>query len=385
MREKIARIAPLWAVVFVIAAAMASVTAEAEEIDRQGYTSAEICSYCHADIYESWKNSLHALSHTNPVFMTAYRRAYLETKGEAKKFCLKCHAPTTYSTGDFDAEMKITREGVTCDFCHTVEDVHLDRPEAPFDLDVGGKKRAAMRQFEKPYEETPAAHVPAYADWFNKAALCGACHEMTNRNGLKTGATYTEWKNSEYAAAGVQCQDCHMSEIPGAPVDPSVKTPKADTIPDHGLSHNLDQMTEAVDVELVKAEKTEGGRYVVDVAIANVKAGHNIPTGAPSRRLALEVTIKGEGTTPVTQIRTFGKQIADKDGNWLKTDAEAFLYGARMVSNTSLAPRERRVVRFMFSAAPPGKVSVKVEAFLGYHSEITATESTHVPLGEAAR
>ena len=353
----------------------------AGDVNRTGYTSSKVCSYCHVDIYNSWKNSLHGLAYTNPVFMTAYRHAYLDTKGAAKDYCLKCHAPTIFSTGDSDVTMDITKEGVTCDFCHTVEGVDLTNTKNPFKLDVGGEKRAAMRQFKKPYVETPGAHVATYTKWFNKSELCGACHEMTNLNGLKTGGTYTEWKASEYAKAGVQCQGCHMSSVPGKPVDPSVKAPRSNTIPDHSLSHNLYEMKEAVSVEIVTAERTEAGRYVVDVAITNKKAGHNIPTGAPARRLTLEVTVQNEGSGEVTQIRDFGKRVVDDKGRWLNSDVEAFLHGVKMEENTALKPKERRVVRFMFGSAPAGKVKVSARAFLVYHSLVTNEEATHIPLG----
>lgn len=359
--------------------------AGAGEIDRKGYTSSEVCSYCHVDIYNSWKHSLHALAYDNPIFMTAYRHAYLETKGEAKEYCLKCHTPTIYDTGDTDVELPLTREGITCDFCHTVEDVDLSNIKEPFKLDVGGEKRAAMRQFKRPYVDTPGAHVATYTKWFNKSELCAPCHELTNLKGLKTGATYTEWKGSKYAEAGVQCQDCHMSPVPGKPVDPSVKTPKANTIPDHSLSHNLEQMQEAVDLNILKAERTMGGRYMVEVAMTNTKAGHNIPTGAPARRLHVEVTLRGEGTGEVTQLQTFGKRILDENGQWLQTDVEAFLHGVKMEENTALKPKETRVIRFMFGAPPAGDVKVSARAFLVYRSVVTTEEATHIPMGEVSK
>jgi len=367
--------------------ALAAGPASAEEINRTGYTSSKVCGYCHVDIYENWKSSLHALAYKNPIFMTAYRHAYLETKGEAKEYCLKCHTPTIYSTKDTDVTMPITEEGVTCDFCHTVEDVNLNDPSAPFRLDVGGEKRGPMKPKleETRFFKNPAAHYATYSKWFNKAELCAGCHEIVNSNGIKPGSTYSEWKASSYAKAGVQCQDCHMAPIPGKAIDPSVKKVKKNTIPDHSLSHNMEWMKDAVELEIVTAKRTSGGRYVVDVAMTNVKAGHNIPTGTPSRKLTLEVMIQGEGSPAVTQIRTFGKRVVDKNGDWLTTDVEAYLNGAKIAENTALKPKERRVVRFMFGAAPAGEPKVTARAFLTYSPIVTTEENMHIPLGVAAK
>ncbi len=41
-------------------------------LNAKGYTSSEVCAKCHEDIYRTWKNSLHALSLSDPVFDAAY-------------------------------------------------------------------------------------------------------------------------------------------------------------------------------------------------------------------------------------------------------------------------------------------------------------------------
>lgn len=356
-------------------------SAAADEIDRLGYTSSRVCGYCHVDIYESWKKSVHSRSYTDQAFQDAYRKAHEESKGRVKGFCLRCHAPTTYTTKDAEGSLPITREGVTCDFCHTIERVDLDHPFNPYTLDVGGRKRASMRLFKKPYVETPAAHVAEYSNWFKKSEMCAGCHEMLNKNGLKIGNTYTEWKGSVYAEQGVECQNCHMAPVPGTPIDPSVKKTGRTDFHDHGLLQNLAKLSAAVELELVSAKYSEAGSYIVDVAMTNVQAGHNIPTGTPSRTLALEVTIIGDGLTRVSQTRTFGKRVEDKNGNWLTTDAEAQLKGVRIEYNTALKPKERRVVRFVFSSVPPGKIHVFGKASLTHNPVVDTEERVIIPLG----
>ena len=45
------------------------------EISTTGFTSARVCGECHVGIYDSWKNSLHGFSVTDPIFDTAFMQA----------------------------------------------------------------------------------------------------------------------------------------------------------------------------------------------------------------------------------------------------------------------------------------------------------------------
>src|SRR5512140_694776 len=63
-------------------------------VSETGYTSALVCGSCHADIYKSWKNSMHAFSTSDPVFEVAFMQAIKE-QPSARALCLGCHAPTT--------------------------------------------------------------------------------------------------------------------------------------------------------------------------------------------------------------------------------------------------------------------------------------------------
>lgn len=356
------------------------------EMDRTGYTSSTVCAYCHPDIYEGWSRSAHSWSYADSTFMDAYRQAYVDTKGAAKEHCFRCHSPTTIATKDFDAAMPITREGVTCDFCHTVEDVNLSHPSAPYKVDVGGEKRASMKlDKNRKFEKTEAAHQAAYAKWFNKSEMCAGCHEIMNMKGVAVGGTYSEWKASvyskgDYSKKAVQCQDCHMARIKGRPVDPSVKKIDKDTVPDHSLSHNLARLAGSVSVEIVKAERAGDGRFVVDMAVTNVKAGHNIPTGLPSRSLTLEVEAQPAGAGAVIQRKTLGKRVVDVEGATIASDVDAYIKGAKIAENTSLAPAEKRVVRFDLGSLPQGKVSVIGRAYLS-----NSTHNTHIPLASAEK
>ncbi len=383
--QSFARLLVLLAAVFFFAAGNASA---GQDIDRTSFTGAATCGLCHVDIYEGWKKSFHARAYSDRVFQKAYRQAFTASKGKAKSTCLKCHAPTVVATKDTGAELPLTQEGVTCDFCHTIEAVDLKNNSAPFKVDVGGQKHASMRLLgtnPNPSGYNPAAHQAAYAEWFNKSELCGGCHEMVNANGLKVDTTYSEWRASTYATEGIQCQGCHMAPIDGAPYESSVKKPQKTTIADHSLLHNREKLENAVEVKVVSAALNEAGAYVVDVAMINVKAGHNIPTGSPSRALTLEVSVEGDGLIRVVQVRSFGKRIVDKKGNWLTTDVDAQLRGTAEKYNTALKPMEMREIRFVFANVPPGDLKVAAKAFITQNPVVDSEEHMHVPLGTAEK
>jgi len=344
------------------------------KVEAYGFTSSKTCGVCHKDIYEGFSHSLHSLSYTDPVFSMAYSKAYLETKGAAKETCRKCHAPTTLFTKDADAALPITSEGVACDFCHSIESVDLASPDV-FKLDVAGKKRASMKDAKSP------AHSTAYAEWFNKSEMCAGCHEITSLHGLKTATTYSEWKKSEYAAKGVQCQGCHMPLVSGNPVDPSVKPASSGKVHDHSLSHNVDVMKGALRLHLVKSERSKGERYIVDIDVTNARAGHAVPTGTQPREVVLEVTVQDADGRTESQKKTFGKKIADADGKVIAPGGGACVNGNKIIENSSINPGETRKARFMFNIKPKEPVTITANAYLAYAPVVAATEQTRIPLG----
>jgi hypothetical protein len=116
-------------------------------------------------------------------------------------------------TGDCSLQRPITREGVSCDFCHTVADVDLSRPDHPFELQPGKVKRGPLEYAKSPYHET------AYSA-LHKASplLCIACHEYKNERDVRVLSTYSEWASGPYPVRGQTCQECHMPLVPGTTV-----------------------------------------------------------------------------------------------------------------------------------------------------------------------
>src|SRR5713226_5275880 len=88
-------------------------------------TSAEVCGRCHRDILRAWKTSIHAAAVEDPLFQDALEAATGEFGAGARASCLGCHAPTVQYSGDSTLVKKVSWEGVTCDFCHSLKAVTL--------------------------------------------------------------------------------------------------------------------------------------------------------------------------------------------------------------------------------------------------------------------
>lgn len=351
---------------FVALLAPVSLSAAAEST----YESSLVCGGCHEATHRNWNASLHALSYTNPIFQTAYQKAYTETGGEAKKYCLRCHAPTVQVTGDYDAKQAITREGITCDFCHTIVSVDLKNREKPFVSEPGKVKRSSLKNATSPHHQTK------YSADFASSKLCAGCHAFENRHGVNVGDTYNEWLASPYAKEGRQCQHCHMKEIPGATANEGGRN----TIHDHSLSHNIASMHDAVLLTIKKFQRT-ADRLAVRVMITNDRAGHSIPTGTPERHLVLEVrSHDASGAVLEVQKREYHKTIVDSDGNVISSDGDVFLNGVKIVADNRLGPKESREETFVFSQKAGRIDNVSADVYFSYQALVTGKTEMRIPV-----
>ena len=325
-------------------------------VNPDGYTSARVCGQCHADIYNSWKKSLHAFSLVDPVFDTAFMQAVKEGGEKARRRCLHCHAPMTMMNNDYQLSQQVSREGVSCDFCHTVTAVHLDGRDKPYTIDLGLVKRSVLKNASSP------AHQVSFSALHAKSEFCGGCHNLIGPGGVAVMSTYDEWRRSPYAAEGVQCQNCHMVLSAGRVVSEAVQE-SASQIHLHSLIHDSDQLRRALSVQITGTQRTVNSLQV-EVLVENVGSGHMIPTGMPTREVVLQVTAESSGFSK-SQERRYKKVVADAQGKPLEADYQVILRGSQILSDNRIAPREKRIERFSFPTW--GTKSVKVTATLAYH------------------
>jgi hypothetical protein len=178
------------------------------------FTEANTCGGCHTEIYQQWQGSMLNNSMVDNLYQAMHARASSETNGAIDAFCTLCHTPIGTLSGEVppldNPEMSdISRDGVQCDFCHTVTG-STGIGNASFEFSPSDVKRGPFDDAVSPFHET------SYSEFLTKSEFCGMCHNLNHPiNGLPLETTYTEWENSTYAEQGIQCQDCHMTPGPG--------------------------------------------------------------------------------------------------------------------------------------------------------------------------
>lgn len=334
------------------------------QVNPDGWTSSSVCGECHQAIHAVWQQSLHANAWTNGVFQAAYRRTTNAFGSETARVCLSCHAPTVRHGQDYAVADPITAEGITCDFCHSVRAVDLSDKKDPFRLTVGKIKYGPLRHAQSP------AHEIVNSSLHTQSEFCAACHEYTNPNGLKVLGTYSEWKSSSYAKLGKQCQDCHMPLVPGSVVALRVKrgTPKMVNLHDVSGSHDIEKVREAITLELVGHEWL-GERVWVYIKVANEGSGHCFPTGLPTHRAVLEVTIRDRGREIGRREIPFATVILDEKGRLLTREHELFVKGSRIRSDTRLKPNEERTIEVSFRDVKATRLVLTASLYYEYPTE----------------
>ncbi len=324
------------------------------------FTRAMVCGTCHQAIHAHWQQSLHARSFSNGVFQAAYRSATEAYSPERSRLCLKCHAPTVQKTQDYAAETRMTKEGVTCDFCHSIRDVHLDTPEKGIDLNVGETKYGPLRHAQSP------AHKVVHSELHLRARLCAACHEYRNQHGVPILETYSEWRASSYAKLGAQCQNCHMQPLAGRVAPWGMKDTEHEEVNLHNISgsHNSEQVRKAVTMEVLNVERVGGKNVLVRISVHNTGAGHCFPTGLPKHRAVLEVSLMDGDRLVARRTIEFAKVLLNNKGMPITNEEEMFLEARSIRSDTRLKPEEERIVTVTFhNAEMPGG---QIEASLWY-------------------
>jgi len=326
------------------------------KINKEGFTSSQICGKCHADIYNSWKESMHSMAATDPIFKASYIMAHYKNYEKAQKLCLSCHAPTTRVTKDYNLESPLTSEGITCDFCHSVKEVNLAHPDDPFILDLGRVKYGPNKKGDV------RVHDIKYSPLHMSAEFCAACHEY-RPNGVPVMTTYTEWKEGPYAEKGIQCQYCHMPKARGQ-IATDVTGSKGKKVFSHNLAggHSISQLKKAVEVKIAKVVRKKD-RMTIYVDVTNSGSGHRVPTGIPTRKLLLFCEVRAVGGKVYKEKIVYEKAIFDKNDKELVHDEDIMLgLGATIVKDNRIFPKETRKETFTFYLSNKNDAQVVVWA-----------------------
>lgn len=331
-------------------------------------SSAEFCGRCHRAIHDAWKTSSHARAMDSSLFQDAIEAAHTEFGAPARNVCLSCHSPLALQLGDTTLQRKVSWEGVTCDYCHSIREVTLGTGNPKARLEFSLVKSGPLK------DAASGAHGTVYSEVHTNATVCAPCHEYRNAQGFQVLTTYSEWQTSRYWKEGRQCQSCHMAAVAGDVVDPKFQRASSSKINLHQMpgSHSIDQLNSTIKASIQTVR--EGGKIKVTVSVANTAAGHFVPTGSPLRQLVLEVRADTYAGKHLRQERVYRRAVADAQGKEIEREHLAFLKAAKVLFDTRLGPDEKRVEQFVFDV-PQGTAAQVKAALIYYYSPLASSES----------
>lgn len=289
----------------------------------------EACQSCHPEHYRQWAGSMHAYAALDPVFLAMNKRGQRETNGALGDFCVKCHAPMALRTGATTDGLNLEEvpshlKGVTCYFCHQVDEVTGDH-NAQLSLADDGVMRGGI---DDPVENT--AHASQYSGLHDRnnidsAKLCGTCHDIVTQNNVHLERTYKEWQATLFAndtpGEKLTCSNCHMRGSPGVVADYEGVVQRR--VHDHSMPGVDVALTDFFEIEaqreLIQAELdntllaqlcvyTTTTGVDVDYTLENVAAGHAWPSGAAHDRRVWTELIAYQGENIIFQSGVLSPQ-----------------------------------------------------------------------------
>ncbi|MBN2412111.1 hypothetical protein JXQ31_10510 [candidate division KSB1 bacterium] len=325
----------------------------------QDFSSSEKCKSCHTQTYKQWQQSRHALS--SEIDSPLYKAMLRDHAPSDVNTCKKCHEPIYSLNLSDNSAQKLSREGISCDFCHATELV-TKGDEANFKLVHGNIKFG-------PFKDAVAInHQSQYSDDLNDPKFCLACHtNQDSPHGITFIDLEEEWKNSSYYKQNITCQDCHLPSVSG-------KTAALGKIRDNIYSHqffggyNDEILTNCVSMEVDTSR--ENHYLLVTIKIKNSSVGHGLPSASPLRMVILTVegidelnnTIwKNYLSNPIKDDpqAVFMKLLEDSNGRapilpW-KAVGERF--------DSRLMPEEERTIKYQI----PAEYIKSIRASLAYY------------------
>jgi len=304
----------------------------------------------------AWRASMMANSSRDPYWQASVRREAIDHPSAQQAIeheCSICHMPMAHAAaaaagrppeifrllpgngGGASEEHRLAADGVSCALCHQISAERLGTPESftgrfviapgparmlgPFEIDRG--RTALMR--------SATGVEPAQAEHVRQSELCATCHTLYTQTigpdgsaigSLPEQVPYLEWRHSAFRDER-SCQSCHMPAIPETPIASVLGEPR-ETLARHTFlggnflmlrmlnryrgelgvtapGQELEAAAQATvrqlqrdtaEVSVVRTARV-AGTLELDVDVRNL-TGHKLPTGYPSRRAWLQVTVR---------------------------------------------------------------------------------------------
>jgi hypothetical protein len=237
-------------------------------------------------------------------------------------------------------EHRLAGDGVSCSLCHQIGPDRLGTRESFVGGFVIGQPGVAGRRMFGAFEVNQGLTAlmrsatdvqPAQAQHVRSSELCATCHTLYTEAFDKTGAVvgslpeqvpYLEWRHSAFVNEK-SCQACHMPAVRATPISSVLGEPRdewgrhtfvggnffmlrmlnryRDALGVVALPHELDASAQATlryldsntaTISITRAEPADGN-LEIDVEVRNL-TGHKLPTGYPSRRVWIHLTVRDQ-------------------------------------------------------------------------------------------
>ena len=134
--------------------------------------------------------------------------------------------------------------------------------------------------------------------------------------------------------------------------------------------HSVELLKNVAKVEITELKRSEE-TISAKVRVTNLKSGHKMPTGTPSRELILKVMVKKpSGNIMCQDSKSIKKVMVDDKDKELLTDSDIILNSSRILSDNRIPPEGSREFQFSFNCNLKGEFEVDALLIYMYRPQI---------------